>query len=48
MKTLAIVQVRMNSKRLPGKAMLKVNGVYIIDILLHRLSKSLLIDQIIV
>ena len=48
MNTLAIVQVRMGSKRLPGKAMLKIKGKLIIDILLERLTNSKLIDKIVI
>ena len=48
MKVVAIVQARMGSSRLPGKVMKLVNGIPIIELLLLRLSKSKLIDQIIV
>ena len=48
MKTLAIVQARMGSIRLPNKVMLPINGVPMIELLLHRLSLAKLIDHIIV
>ena len=48
MKTLAIVQARMGSIRLPNKVMLPINGVPMIELLLHRLSLAKLIDHILV
>ena len=45
--TLAIIQARMNSTRLPGKVLKKVNDLTLIEILLQRLSQSKLIDKII-
>jgi len=48
MSTIAIVQARMRSTRLPRKVMLPVLNKSLIQILLHRLSRSLLIDKIIV
>jgi len=47
LKIVAIVQARMNSSRLPGKAMLKVNEVPLIDLLLSRLSLANRINEII-
>ena len=44
---LAIVQVRMGSVRFPGKSLKKINGRTLIEVLLHRLSKSIKIDKII-
>jgi len=44
----AIVQARMNSKRLPGKVLLDVRGKPIIGYLLERLAKSKKIGKIIV
>ena len=44
---LAIVQARMNSTRLPGKVLKKVNGLTLIEVLLQRLSQSTFIDKII-
>jgi glutamate-1-semialdehyde 2,1-aminomutase len=48
MKTVAIVQARMESTRFPGKVMKVINGVPLIGLLLSRLSKSTKIDQLIV
>ena len=47
MKVVAIVQARMNSSRLPGKVMKLISGHPMIDILLERLSRSKLINQIV-
>ena len=47
MKFVAIIQARINSIRLPGKVMKPIEGVPIIEILLRRLNRSKLIDQII-
>ncbi len=46
-KVLAIVQARLGSTRLPGKVLKKINGKPLIEILLHRLSKSKKLDKII-
>ena len=48
MKTLAIVQARMGSTRFPNKVMRPINGVPLIELLLHRLSLAKLIDHIMV
>ncbi|GAB5522333.1 MAG: hypothetical protein Roseis2KO_02050 [Roseivirga sp.] len=48
MKTVAIVQARMGSMRLPGKVMKPVKGVPLMGTLLERLSRSLAVDEIIV
>ena len=48
MKTLAIVQARMGSIRFPNKVMLPINGVPMIELVLHRLSLAKLIDHILV
>ncbi len=48
MKNLLIVQARVNSKRLPGKVLKKVNNKTLIEILLSNLKKVKEIDQIIV
>lgn len=48
MKTVAIVQARMGSTRLPGKVMLPVAGAPMIEILLSRLSGARELDQIVV
>ena len=46
-QVLAIVQARMGSTRLPGKVLKLVNGKPLIEILLHRLSNSKIIDKIV-
>ena len=39
MKLSCIIQARMNSKRLPGKIMMKINNEYMIDHLINRIKK---------
>ena len=46
MKTLAIIQARMDSNRLPGKVMKKLNSKTLINIVLDRVNLSKKIDQI--
>lgn len=46
MKTLAIVQARMGSTRLPNKVMCPILGKPMIELLLHRLSLAQRVDQI--
>lgn len=48
MSTVAIVQCRMGSTRFPGKVMRPICGTPMIEQLLQRLSKSRLVDQIVV
>ena len=48
MKILAIVQARMGSTRFPGKVMKTINDMPMIQILLHRLSKSKLLTDLVV
>ena len=48
MKTLAIVQARMGSTRLPNKVMRPILGVPMIELLLDRLSQSELVDGIVI
>ncbi|NER34636.1 MAG: aminotransferase class III-fold pyridoxal phosphate-dependent enzyme [Oscillatoria sp. SIO1A7] len=48
MKTLAIIQARMGSTRLPNKVMRPILGTPMIELLLRRLSRSKLVDRIIV
>ena len=48
MKIAAIVQARMGSSRFPGKVMKLIQDTPMIEILIKRLSKSKLINQIIV
>ena len=47
MKIVAIIQARMGSTRLPNKVMKKIGGKPLIEILLRRLSKSTLVDEIV-
>jgi len=47
MKIIAIVQARMGSTRLPEKVMKGIGGIPMIELLLHRLSLSEEIDEII-
>lgn len=48
MKTVAIVQARMGSTRLPGKVMLPIGGVPMIELLLRRLARAHTLDAIVV
>ena len=48
MKIVAIVQARMGSSRLPGKVLKKIAGKTAIELLLTRLRRSELIDEIVV
>ncbi len=45
---LAIIQARMNSKRLPGKVLKYIGNEILIDIIYKRISKSKSVDKIIV
>jgi glutamate-1-semialdehyde 2,1-aminomutase len=47
-KVVAVVQARMGSTRFPAKVMRLICGVPMIGLLLRRLGKSSLIDQIVV
>ena len=48
MNIVAIVQARLGSKRLPNKVMKLINNVPMIEIVLKRLSKSKLVNNIVV
>ena len=48
LKVVAIIQARMGSTRLPNKVMKPINGVPMIELLMHRLSKTPSLDQIVV
>ena len=48
MKVIALVQARMGSTRLPNKVMKLIGGIPMIELLLSRLSRATLIDQIVV
>src|SRR5215831_10988031 len=47
MTTIAVVQARMGSTRLPNKVMRSINGRPMIELLLSRLAKARRIDQIV-
>ena len=47
-KVVAVVQARMGSSRLPGKVMKTICHKPVIELMLERLSKSKLIDEIVV
>jgi spore coat polysaccharide biosynthesis protein SpsF len=47
-KLIAVVQTRMGSTRLPGKVMKEICGKPMLQLMLERLSKSKLIDEIVV
>lgn len=47
MKTVAIVQARMGSTRLPNKVMKPINGIPMIELLLKRLTQAKEVDQIV-
>lgn len=48
MRVAAVVQVRMGSTRLPGKAMMDVGGIPLLGILLTRLKRSESMDGVVV
>jgi len=48
MKTIAIVQARMSSTRLPGKVLKPLSGKVVLEHVLERLRKCKLIDQIVI
>lgn len=48
MKIVAIVQARMTSTRLPGKVLMDLNGIPLLELLLNRVQKSKMIDEIVV
>ena len=47
-KTIAIIQARTTSVRLPGKVMYKINGTPLIEILHKRLKRSKKLDNIVI
>lgn len=47
-KTAALIQARMNSTRLPGKVLKPIQGISVIEIILHRLMRALTLDEILV
>lgn len=48
MKTVAIVQARMSSTRLPGKIMLPVVGKPLLELLAERLKRASLVDEVVI
>ena len=48
MKTVAIIEARMTSTRLPGKIMLPILKKPMLELLIERLKRSTMIDQIVV
>ena len=48
MKTVAIIEARMTSTRLPGKVMLPILGKPMLELLIERLKRATLINQIVV
>lgn len=47
-KTVAVIQVRMGSTRLPGKALMRAAGKPLLGHLIERLKRARLVDQIVV
>ena len=45
LKKIAIVQARINSKRLPGKVLFKINELTLLEILYLRLLKAKLVYE---
>ena len=48
MKNIAIIQARLNSTRLPGKVMYKINNIPTIEILYKRLKKSKKLNDVVI
>jgi len=48
MKVAAIIQARMNSTRLPGKVLLKIQGKTVLEHIVRRVCKAITLDQVIV
>ena len=46
-KSIAIIQCRMNSTRLPGKALIKIKNLAVVDIIYKRLKNSKKLDEIV-
>ena len=45
-KIICIIQARMSSTRLPGKSLIKINGIPCIEMVINRVNKSLLINDV--
>ncbi|SHE87570.1 spore coat polysaccharide biosynthesis protein SpsF [Tissierella praeacuta DSM 18095] len=48
MKTIAIIQARMGSARLPGKVMMKIGGKTVLDHVIARIKQSKEVDEIVI
>lgn len=48
MKTVAIIQARMSSTRLPGKVLMKLGNKTVLEVIIDRLRHSRFIDEIVV
>ena len=48
MKTIAIIQARMGSERLPGKVLMNIAGRSMLDCVVSRIRKCQLVDQVVV
>lgn len=48
MKVLAVIQARMNSRRLPGKVLADLGGISVLELMIHRLRKSRSLTRIVV
>ena len=46
-RVVAVVQVRMNSSRFPGKVLKKIRGISIVELISRRLSKAREVDEIV-
>ena len=47
MKIVATIEARMTSSRLPGKVLMHLGNVPLLEVLIHRVKKSKLIDEIV-
>ncbi len=48
MKTVALIQARLGSSRLPCKMMLSLHGLPVIDWVVHRVRRATLVDEVVV
>ena len=46
-RVVAVVQVRMNSSRFPGKVLKKIRGISIVELISRRLSQAREVDEIV-
>ena len=47
-KIVAIIQARIASTRLPGKVLMKVDGIPLLDIMMSRVKRSNIIDKVVI